>query len=74
MQKIAENLVFDGAHNPAGAKALRDSLDAGFPGKKFVFLISCFDNKDAGGILKELVRKDDKLFLCEASTRRLTFP
>jgi dihydrofolate synthase/folylpolyglutamate synthase len=74
MQRVAENLVFDGAHNPAGAKALRDSLDASFPGKRFIFLISCFDNKDGSGILKELATKNDRLFLCEASTRRSTFP
>jgi len=74
MQRVSEKVIFDGAHNPAGARALRDALDTSFPGKRFVFLISCFDNKDGSGILKELATRNDRLFLCEATTRRSTFP
>src|SRR5262249_31004107 len=35
-----EDLLLDGAHNPAGAQALRFSLDQLHPGKKPLFVIS----------------------------------
>jgi dihydrofolate synthase/folylpolyglutamate synthase len=74
MQRLSERVVLDGAHNPGGAKALRAALDQHFQGKRILFVLSCFDNKDAGGILQTLLRAGDRVFLCEASTKRATFP
>jgi dihydrofolate synthase / folylpolyglutamate synthase len=74
MQRLSDRVVLDGAHNPGGARALRAALDLHFPGKKILFVLSCFDNKDAGGILQTLLRPGDRVFLCEASTKRATFP
>jgi hypothetical protein len=74
MQRLSERVVLDGAHNPGGARALRAALDLHFSGKKILFVLSCFDNKDAGGILQTLLRPGDRVFLCEASTKRATFP
>jgi dihydrofolate synthase/folylpolyglutamate synthase len=74
LQIIDEHTIMDGAHNPGGAKALRAALDRHFPGRAMLFVISCFDNKDAGGILQALCRPNDQIFLCEAATRRATFP
>jgi len=51
--------ILDGAHNPHGARALRLSLDEKFGAKSFVFIFASFENKDARGYLKELVRTGD---------------
>lgn len=74
MQRVSEQIVLDGAHNPGGARALRSALNSHYPSKHMLFVLSCFDNKDAGGILQSLVNPGDRVFLCEAATRRATFP
>jgi dihydrofolate synthase / folylpolyglutamate synthase len=47
-------VVLDGAHNPAGARALAASLRAYFPGRPVTFVIGVLADKDAGGILAAL--------------------
>jgi dihydrofolate synthase/folylpolyglutamate synthase len=46
--------VLDGAHNPGGARALRESLQRLFPGEKFVFLIGMLGDKDHEGYMNEI--------------------
>lgn len=53
-----EKIILDGAHNPHGAKALRTSLQRQFGGP-FVFIFSCFENKNARDILQNLIGKGD---------------
>ena len=67
------NVILDGAHNPAGAIALRAALDAHFCDKKCLFVITCFDNKDALGILQAVTRSGDRIFFSEAKSRREVF-
>jgi dihydrofolate synthase/folylpolyglutamate synthase len=47
-------VILDGAHNPAGARALAASLRAYFPGRPVTFAIGILADKDAGGILSAL--------------------
>lgn len=68
----ALNLVLDGAHNEAGARALRASLDLMFPGRELKFVISCFENKNAQALLSALLKKDDSIIITQAQTRRAT--
>ncbi|MDR3617579.1 MAG: bifunctional folylpolyglutamate synthase/dihydrofolate synthase [Candidatus Obscuribacterales bacterium] len=67
------NLILDGAHNPAGAVALRAALDTNFPDQKCLFVITCFSNKDATGIISTLARPGDRVFFSEAASRREVF-
>ncbi len=67
-------LILDGAHNPAGAKVLRATLDAMFGSEPNVFVVSCFDNKDVAGMLKQLVRPDDWVFAGPAKAKRSVCP
>ena len=69
----SRSLILDGAHNPAGARALRESLSNIFPNKKLRFVISCYENKDAVQLLDALVSKNDFVYLSEAATRRATY-
>jgi dihydrofolate synthase/folylpolyglutamate synthase len=48
-------LVLDGAHNPAGARALAASLEAYFPGQRGTLIIGMFSDKDQPGILLPLL-------------------
>jgi dihydrofolate synthase/folylpolyglutamate synthase len=48
-------IVLDGAHNPAGARALAASLEAYFPGQRGTFIIGIFSDKDQAGILFPLL-------------------
>lgn len=47
-------VILDGAHNPAGARALAASLGAYFPGRPVTFVVGVLADKDAGGILAAL--------------------
>jgi dihydrofolate synthase/folylpolyglutamate synthase len=48
--------VVDGAHNPAGARALVESLpDVCGTGRRTIAVVSVLEDKDAAGILRELV-------------------
>ncbi|MBI4532975.1 MAG: bifunctional folylpolyglutamate synthase/dihydrofolate synthase [Candidatus Melainabacteria bacterium] len=67
-------LVVDGAHNPHGARALRQALDELFPGKDIIFVLGCFQNKDVGRVVSELIRTGDRVFACETESRRAVFP
>jgi dihydrofolate synthase / folylpolyglutamate synthase len=48
-------IVLDGAHNPAGARALAASLEAYFPGRRATFVIAILADKDQAGILTPLL-------------------
>ncbi len=46
-------IVVDGAHNPAGAKALRVTIKEMFPGK-YTLIYGCQERKDFQNVIKEL--------------------
>ncbi len=68
------SLVLDGAHNPAGGRALRESLEELFPGSRFFFVLGCFENKDVNGLVRSICRHGDRVIACEAASRRCTYP
>ncbi|MDR1292591.1 MAG: bifunctional folylpolyglutamate synthase/dihydrofolate synthase [Clostridiales Family XIII bacterium] len=47
-------VIFDGAHNPAGAAALRAAVGSLLKGKRIVALIAMMRDKRTDGILKEI--------------------
>jgi dihydrofolate synthase/folylpolyglutamate synthase len=47
-------LILDGAHNPAGALALAESL-AGVPRRRLIVVVGVMGDKDAAGILAPLL-------------------
>lgn len=69
-----EKVVLDGAHNPSGARALRLALDEAFPGITLDFVLGCFGNKDVRSFLRELLRPGDRVWACEATSRRAVTP
>ena len=69
----SENMILDGAHNPAGVKALRESLDYLFPGQRFHFVFACYADKDGQLMLRNLVQPGDSLYLGTLSGKRSFF-
>lgn len=54
-------IIIDGAHNPAGAGVLRDTLDELFPGRHITFLLGMLRDKDMRGIITQLVTSGDTI-------------
>jgi dihydrofolate synthase / folylpolyglutamate synthase len=51
----APTTVYDGAHNPGGMAALAEALDGFVEGRRLVACVSILDDKDAAGMLRELL-------------------
>jgi dihydrofolate synthase/folylpolyglutamate synthase len=49
--------IYDGAHNPSGMRALAAALDDAVAGRPVVAVVSILDDKDAAGMLRELLGK-----------------
>lgn len=57
-----KNIIIDGAHNPNGTKALRESLEKFFPNQRYNFIFGCLNNKNYFEMMKNLFKKDDRIF------------
>ena len=67
-------VILDGAHNPAGARALAASLRAYFPGQPVTFVIGVLADKDAGGILAALRPLAARVVLTASANPRAAAP
>lgn len=56
------NILIDGAHNPNGTKALRESLDSYFPNQKFKFIFGCLNNKEYSKMMDNLFTPKDDIY------------
>lgn len=68
----AESLLVDGAHNPAGAFALRNLIDLYFPDSPLVWILGTLKTKNSCEIIKNLVRNDDIIILTRFSSKDST--
>lgn len=59
------NIIIDGAHNPDGTKALRESLDYYFPNQNFKFIFGCLKTKDYPAMIKSLFTPNDDIYFYE---------
>ena len=69
-----EQLILDGAHNEAGARALKESLDKLFPNKERCYILSFYQTKRFQEILSALLKPDDRVFASAAKGRRPVVP
>ena len=63
-------VVIDGAHNPAGMRALRAGLDAYFPDLPRVFLLGILKDKDIETMLTALLRPGDTVVTVRPNSAR----
>lgn len=63
-------IIVDGAHNPHGAKALRQSLDKNFPEQKRGFIFGALADKNIDAIIEILFRKNDFVIVAAPDSPR----
>jgi dihydrofolate synthase/folylpolyglutamate synthase len=67
--------IYDGAHNPAGARALGESLDDVFGERRpRVAVIGVLEDKDAAGMLAELLPRVDRAVYTRSQNPRSLSP
>ena len=69
-----KQIVIDGAHNGAGAKALRISLDKKFSAQRRLFLFGVLKDKDIDNIIKNLFRQNDFVIVTKVNSDRASDP
>ncbi len=67
-------VVLDGAHNPAGARALAASLDQWFGGAAVTLIFGALRDKDAAGMLAPLAARARRVILTASSSPRAAPP
>lgn len=65
-----QTVIVDGAHNPAGMRALRSSLDEIFPAKERVLLLGILKDKDIDAMLRILLRPNDTVVVTVPQSER----
>lgn len=63
-------IIIDGAHNPNGATALRQSLDKYFPTGKRTFIFGALADKNFDEMIKILFRADDFVIVTPPNSKR----
>jgi dihydrofolate synthase/folylpolyglutamate synthase len=67
-------IVIDGAHNPDGARKLRETIDEVFPGQDIIFVIGVLADKDVTGITGNLLRMQDTAIVVRPISDRAEEP
>jgi dihydrofolate synthase/folylpolyglutamate synthase len=67
-------LVLDGAHNPAGARALAASLESYFGDTPTTFVVGVLRDKDAAGILRPLLGRAHRVIVTAFGSPRAAPP
>ena len=57
-----KNLIIDGAHNPNGVNALKQSLDMYYPNTRRRFIFGCLNNKDYEKMVNSLFERGDEVY------------
>ncbi|MBQ4137828.1 MAG: bifunctional folylpolyglutamate synthase/dihydrofolate synthase [Clostridia bacterium] len=61
-ERIRDNVIFDGGHNPDGVRALCRALDRYFPNTPMNIIYACMADKDVQSTL-ELLNRDNREFI-----------
>ncbi len=67
-------VILDGAHNPAGAQALREALSQGFSYERCYFLLGIMRDKEVEKIISILAPLSHELVLCKPKQDRAAPP
>jgi dihydrofolate synthase/folylpolyglutamate synthase len=68
------DVVLDGAHNASGMSALAEALRGFLDGRRLVACVSVLDDKDAAGMLRELLGLCDEIVFCANANPRALSP
>jgi dihydrofolate synthase/folylpolyglutamate synthase len=67
-------IIIDGAHNPDGARVLRENLNQFYREKNIVFLLGILQDKDVKNIVKNLICFKDKVIVVAPISERAGNP
>ena len=70
LQMAGQDIIIDGAHNPAGMRVLRASLDKYFPDRARVLLLGILHDKEIDEMLRILVRQTDDVVMTPPQSDR----
>ncbi|KAI9228083.1 MAG: Mur ligase [Piptocephalis tieghemiana] len=68
LEPLRDPVLLDGAHNPAGARALREVVDEEGMGQPIGWILGMSEGKDVEGVLRELLRPGDQVMTLGFST------
>jgi dihydrofolate synthase/folylpolyglutamate synthase len=76
LQAVGEDplVLYDGAHNPAGAEALAEALPEVVGGRPLVAVIGVLDDKDAAGMLRVLLPPASRVVFTRSANPRSLSP
>ena len=74
MVSSSPRVILDGAHNPAGALVLKESLEKEFQFQRLILLIGIMKDKDIQSMLRLLAPLADHIILTRPHTDRATPP
>jgi dihydrofolate synthase/folylpolyglutamate synthase len=78
MQRVqtasGQTILLDGAHNPAGAEALRVALEAEFPDAKPTLIFGVFRDKDSASMCRSLAPLAQRIVLAPVHADRTEAP
>jgi dihydrofolate synthase / folylpolyglutamate synthase len=74
IKRADQTILLDGAHNPAGADALRDALRQYFPGASVTLILGVMTDKDCTAICKILAPMAQRIIACRITSARSADP
>jgi dihydrofolate synthase / folylpolyglutamate synthase len=74
IKRGSQTLLLDGAHNPAGAQALRSAIEKDWPGVATTLVIGVMRDKDAAAICNILAPVACRIIACRVSSERSADP
>ena len=74
VRRSKTTLIFDGAHNPAGVAALRQTLDEYFPRAERLFVVGILHDKNIDAMLPLLFRSADEVIVTRPDSPRAAEP
>ncbi len=75
-EKVSHNpaIIIDGAHNPAAAYSLSETVKTVYPDKKVILIAGIMDDKNISGILSPLIDVSESVILTKARYDRAATP
>lgn len=64
-EQISSNVWMDGAHNPASAKMLKETIQQQFQFEKVTMIVGILKDKDVQGVLRQLEEVSDEFIFVE---------
>jgi len=74
LEEAGQSIIVDGAHNPAGMRSLRTSLDTVFPAEERVLLLGILRDKDISTMLQTILRPNDTVVVTTPQSARAELP